>query len=268
MSYKLRKGQIAILELLYTYRFGSRELLAKSLGIRSGSSLYEKLEVLFRQGYIGKWYDSKKFRWQGLPVAYYLLPKGVQTLQELPEHDFIKSQATRVSYRNQSVGLEFIIDTLKIYELTQDLQATYPGLKVFTQADMRRYSYFPKQLPDALLSLPSEDSQQPTRFFLDYIPARKPNFAVIKQIISYAEFFEDGGWDTVSPVPPAILLVVGQGKTEKYLQQLIPNKLFRLGVADMRTYTTTLNALAQKPFETKIWTDIEEPEELVDLVGA
>ena len=266
MSYKLRKGQVVILELLYTYRFGSRGLLANSLGIKSGSSLYEKLEVLYRHGYIGKWYESKKFRLQGLPIAYYLLPKGVRTLQALPEHDFIKSQATRTSYRNQSVGLEFIIDTLKIYELTQVLQATYPRLKVFTQADMRRYSYFPEKLPDAFLSLPNEDSQQPQRFFFDYIPARKPNFAVIKQLVSYAEFFEDGGWDTVSPVPPTILIVIEQGKTEKHLQQLITNKIFRLGIDNLRVYTTTSNALTQEPYLTKIWTDIEDPEDLLELV--
>ena len=41
----LKQGQIDILETLYKYRFGSRQLLADSLGIKSGSNLFEKLNV-------------------------------------------------------------------------------------------------------------------------------------------------------------------------------------------------------------------------------
>ena len=42
----LKKGQIAILEALYGCRFCSCRLLADRLGITSGSSLHEKLNVL------------------------------------------------------------------------------------------------------------------------------------------------------------------------------------------------------------------------------
>ena len=42
----LKKGQIAILEVLYGCRFCSCRLLADSLGIRSLSNLHEKLNVL------------------------------------------------------------------------------------------------------------------------------------------------------------------------------------------------------------------------------
>ncbi len=45
----LKQGQIDILEMLYKYRFGSRQLLADSLGIKSGSNLFEKLNVLMKQ---------------------------------------------------------------------------------------------------------------------------------------------------------------------------------------------------------------------------
>ena len=42
----LKKGQIAILEVLYGCRFCSCRLLADRLGIRSLSNLHEKLNVL------------------------------------------------------------------------------------------------------------------------------------------------------------------------------------------------------------------------------
>jgi hypothetical protein len=265
MSYKLRAGQIAILELLYKYRFGSRQLLANSLSINSGSSLYQKLEVLFKHGYIGKYYDTK-LRLQGLPVAYYLLPKGMKTLQELPEHAFIASQSTRASYRNPTVGLDFIKDTIKVYELTQALQAMYPGLKVFTKTEMRRYSYFPEQLPDAFISLPLANTKQPKRFFFDFIPERTPNFVVIKQLVTYAEYFEEGRWDEVDSTPPTLLLVIEEGKTEKYLQQLITNKFFRLGIADVYIYTTTVKSLTGETNQgASIWSDVLEPDELLTL---
>ncbi len=38
----LKQGQIDIVELLYRFRFGNRRLIAESLSIKAGSSLYEK----------------------------------------------------------------------------------------------------------------------------------------------------------------------------------------------------------------------------------
>lgn len=98
---KLNKGQIEILELLYKYRFGTRKLLGSSLGINSGTSLFERLEVLEKQEYIGKRIDIRS---GGLnkPIAYFVAPKGLKALQSLPDHEYIDDRAVRLSYQNKS----------------------------------------------------------------------------------------------------------------------------------------------------------------------
>jgi len=48
------KGQLAVLELLYKFRFGSIELLRISLGLNEGPGLYNKLKILVDEGYVGK----------------------------------------------------------------------------------------------------------------------------------------------------------------------------------------------------------------------
>ena len=75
----LKQGQIDILETLYKYRFGSRQLLADSLGIKSGSNLFEKLNVLMKRGFVARRYD-KSYKLRSVPAAYYLTPKGLRKL--------------------------------------------------------------------------------------------------------------------------------------------------------------------------------------------
>ena len=94
----LNVGQIAILELLYKYRFGSRQLLADSLGIKAGSSLHTRLEVLYQHGYIGKRLE-KRLKLEGMPAAYHLTPKGLRLLRSLPGHEAIDDSIIRANYK-------------------------------------------------------------------------------------------------------------------------------------------------------------------------
>ena len=70
----LSQGQIDILELLYTYRFGSRQLLADSLSV-TPDSLFRKLEVLIKHQLIKKRHEPR-LKLLAVPAAYYLTPKG------------------------------------------------------------------------------------------------------------------------------------------------------------------------------------------------
>ncbi|GAC1388215.1 MAG: hypothetical protein NVSMB37_8000 [Candidatus Saccharimonadales bacterium] len=261
MSKQLHNGQLAILELLYKYRFGSRQLLARSLGVKADSNLHEKLIVLSKHGYIGRVYDTS-FRFLGKPIIYYLKMAGLRVLQTLPNHEFITDKDMRASYRPAS--LEFMFDTIAIYELTLALQQAYPGLRAFTKRDMQRYSYFPQDRPDVMLSLPS-DRNEPRRFYLDYIPTRRPNFTVVKKIVLYAEFFEDGGWAPISSSPAVILLVAEQPYQEKTLQQLIRRKFDCLGIDNCNVYTSNCQSLLTDA-AAAVWTNTAQTEFPVRLV--
>lgn len=261
----LKQGQIDILELLYKYRFGSRQLLADSLGINGGSNLYEKLEVLIKHDLIGK-RQEKHLKLLGIPAAYYLTPKGLRRLQALPDHGFITDSIIKTSYKDKSVSQTFVNHTFKVYQLTNILQYHHDGLKVYLRRDMSRYSYFPDNPPDAFLSLASDDT--PRRFFLDVIPDALPKYIFDRRITDYCRFFEDGGWDMTNSERPALLFIAEKGATETRSSRIVRAVLNRLELEDeIEAYTTTFTAIENVDGEAKIWTNVDTSDELVALSG-
>ena len=261
----LKQGQVDILNLLYTYRFGSRRLLAGSLGITAGSSLHEKLQVLIKHDYIGKRQD-RKLKLHGVPAAYYLTPKGLRLLQSLPDHTYITDAVIKGSYKDSSVTQSFVTHTLCMYALTNTLKVFYPTLKVFMRRDMNRYSYFPSPPPDAFVSLRAEDQKAPLRFFFDLIPENLPIKPLFQRITKYAEFFEEDGWVKVSKEPPTLLLVGETGATERRMRRTIKAALYKAEIdEDLTVLTTTIPAIENISDEGKIWTSLDDPDELLAL---
>ena len=72
----LGERQHSILIALYRYRFGTRQLLAKSLGVAAGSSLHTRLTTLCNHGLVARRYTSH-MKLQGKPAAYYLTARGL-----------------------------------------------------------------------------------------------------------------------------------------------------------------------------------------------
>lgn len=259
----LKQGQIDILELLYKYRFGSRQLLADSLGIKAGSSLHEKLQVLIKHEYIAVRHE-KRLKLYGVPAAYYLTPKGLRTLAALPEHKYITNSLIKGGYRDKAVSQAFVDQCLRVYAQTNQLGAFYPNLKVYLRRDMSRYSYFPSTLPDAFISLSVNGT--PKRFFLDVLPDIMPTKPLYQRVTNYAQFFEEGNWDVVSNELPSLLFVGETSTTERRLQRLIRSALRNAELdEDIAVYTTTFGAIEHVEGEGAIWTSLDEPDELLSL---
>lgn len=258
----LKQGQIDILELLYKYRFGSRQLVADSLGMKP-DSLYRKLEVLVKHGYI-KVRLEKRLKLLGTPAAYYLTPKGLRTLAALPDHEHITDAVIKGSYKDGTITQSFINQTLRIYAQGNLLMRAHPGLRIFTKRDMSQYNYFPKPLPDAFLSL--KTATQPKRFFLDIIPDSTPTKPLYQRITRYTEFFEEGNWGVVSDDLPILLLVGETGATERRLRRLAASALNSMDSdEDILVCTTTFGAIQNIAGEGAIWTSLDDPDELMSL---
>ena len=255
---KLNNGQVKVLEIVYRYRFVSRQLLAGSLGIKPENGLYEKLEILVSHDYLGKRLQ-KQLTLENVPAAYYLTPKGLKYLHALPDHEYADNQAAQESYRDKSVtGFPFIRHRLNVYGQTLALQKQYPDLKVFTQRDMRRYSYFPEKLPDAFLSLTSDEPDQPHRFFFDIVRDRQSRNDLINKLKEYTEFFDDGGWDETESEIPVLLLLCEWSPTEKSIQRFVRGQLSRLD-SEIRVYTSTFAAVGGISTNNGvIWTDAHD----------
>ncbi len=167
---ELSSSQIAVVELLFKYRFGSVELLRSSLSLQTNAGLYRKLAILINKGYVGKRYDSR-YKIVGKPAAYYLSPKGLSELRKLPKHESIDDNLIKYAYNDKRITSEqFIKHNLNIYKTSLQLTRLYPGLKFYTKRETKGLSYMPKNQPDAFVSLKPDNQAEPSRFFLDLIP--------------------------------------------------------------------------------------------------
>lgn len=186
-------------------------------------------------------------------------------LQAAPEHGFITDSVIKSSYKDKTVGQSFIGHTLNIHKYTNVLRRQHPTLKVFTKREMSRYGYFPSQLPDAFLSLPEESSSQPKRFFLDLIPDSLLRYQLDKRIDHYCEFFDDGGWDVVGSGLPTLLLLGEAGITERRVRRNVVSRLARNDVEELSVLTSTFSAIEHMDTEGKIWTSIDDTDDLRSL---
>lgn len=262
---ELKQGQIDILELLYKYRFGSRQLLAESLGIKAGSSLHEKLQVLITHRYINVRLD-KRLKLQGTPAAYYLTPTGLRALQDLANHEYITDSIIKGCYRDKSVSQSFITQILRVYAQTNRLRLFYPDLKIFLKRDMSRFSYFPATLPDAFLSLPTIKDVPPQRFFLDFIPDNLPPKPFFQRITHYARFFDEGGWNVTGSELPILLLVGETNTTERRLQRTTKAAIYKAEIyEELSVYTSTFGAVRNIEGDGAIWTSLDDSDELLSL---
>ena len=258
-------GQVELLEVLYKYRFSSRQLIAESLGIKAGSSLHERLAVVLKHEYVGMRLD-KHLKLLGMPAAYHLTPKGLRALQATPNHEFITHTSIKSSYKDKSVGQSFINHTMNVHKYTNRLKQHYPDLKVFTKREMNRYSYFPSQLPDAFLSLSTNESQQPKRLFLDLIPETLPSYQLDRRISSYSAYFDEGGWDVSGSELPTLLFLGERAATERRIRR-ITNSVFRRTDAEELTVLTTTMPALHNSNEPVIWSGIEDPDELRSILA-
>ena len=258
----LNTGQIEILELLYRYRFGSRQLLADSLGVKPENGLHEKLEVLIRRELVAKRFE-KSLKLHGVPAAYYLTPNGMRTLRAFPGHEAITEAIIKASYKDKTASMAAILHILHVYRYTNTLKQHYPTLKVFLKRELAQYSYLPSPLPDAVLSLPML-GQPPKRFFFDLIATTTPRRAIDGRLANYCSFFDEGGWDVTGSDLPTLLLVAETGSSEKRLQYIARAVIHRSDIDELSTYTTTAAALSAEN-TVAIWTDIEDSDELLSL---
>jgi hypothetical protein len=94
---KLNVNQVAILKLVYRFRFGSSDLIASSLGMKSGEYVFRRLKLLVESGYLGRNFDIN-YHIKGQYASYYQLPKAMRSLQTLSQQKGLSDQAIKNRY--------------------------------------------------------------------------------------------------------------------------------------------------------------------------
>src|SRR4051812_45770502 len=81
---RLNSKQLSILNTLYRFRFGTTELLANALNVKTKNKMNERLKVLLDQEYVGRHYETE-YRLLRKHATYFLLPKGIKSLRTYDE---------------------------------------------------------------------------------------------------------------------------------------------------------------------------------------
>ena len=258
----LKKGQIAILEALYECRFCSCRLLADRLGITSGSSLHEKLNVLMKHGFVDRRYD-KSFRLRGMPAAYYVTPKGLRQLQLIHGRERVTDAIVKAGYRDRVVSQAFVNHAVSVYMYTNQLRHRYPLLEVLLRREMMLCSYVPANPPDAFLSLRVNDGIQQfgiRRFFLDVVSKDMLPSTIRRRIAGYMSFFDNGGWDEMNSELPKLLLLLEDTAMKRCLERIARAIRRRFGLDDeIEIYVAMAEDLLNG--DTAIWLSIDETSE-------
>jgi DNA-binding PadR family transcriptional regulator len=236
----ISKYQLRLLLIIFKFRFVSTEYLSSHFK-KDKSTIYERLLVLEKQGYVHKDYDSScKIRQR--PAVYSLTTKGIKYLRN--SDVVISENALRNMYKNKTASLELIDHSLDVFKLYLQIRNQYPDkFDIFTKSELSIFNDFIRPLPDLYLRRFSKRSAKPG-YQLETIEAGTMTWIIRKRLRAHQEFYEDN--DTWEDKYPSLLLICGNKNTEKRIQRIVSNSYF-----DFEIYTTTQDRLNSK--DTKIW---------------
>jgi hypothetical protein len=260
---QLNKNQLDILLSLYRFRFGTTELITEQLGKSNSELVRISLIGLMEQGYVARHFDGT-YHLRGQYAAYYLLPKGLRTLQPHTEPNEITDTVIKNSYSDKTVTPEFIAHNLTLYKMYLSLSQQTTDLLLFTKRGLGGYRNFPKPLPDVFFSI--KDGTDRRRFFVELFDS-KPLFVQIRRAEQYIAYHQNQAWDKTKTPFPYILLICETDNSENWLQKRIVSSQQRLyDTTTLPFYTTTKAGLLQSTkTESTIWSDVTKPEKLYSL---
>ncbi len=258
----LNSQQLAVLKLLYRFRFGTVEYIAEYLDKTNLKVVQKKLKILEDQGYIAKRYD-KTYKLQGKPAEYYLTPKGGRLLKSKTEdNDHISEQGLKNLYKNPSVSADFIAHCLTILRVALHLERMYgANLHSFARTELIPFDYFPTWKPDLYLSYKTTPKSKSNPFFLDIWDGTRPFFVSVRKARSYITYEDSGDWITDQLEFPIILVVCDNKKNETKLRRQI-RKAREENYTDTKFATTTIDELLSAEYnKAKLWTTVTDYKE-------
>lgn len=193
----LNQEQLKVLRSLYTFKFGTAELFAKSHGNVTQRYMNERLRILCEQEYIGRKYDGLS-KLYGKPATYFLLDKGLDVLRQSPE-EYNPKVLTTLKRRVRSNTMWHYINVFRTFIRLRELHGD--SVKFLTKSNLAKVSYFPKPLPDAYVIFDDKQTGKSWRAIIEYFDWSQPLTALKKRITTLVRYFDTDEWPTKIPYP-------------------------------------------------------------------
>ena len=245
----LSQGQVRVLNIVFKFRFVSCELLAKYLE-KDRSTIYERLSVLVKQGYVDKQYDGR-YKLAGKPATYSLATKGIRTLLK---SDFkVSRPGLRNMYRNSTLIPEYIQHCLNVFSVFIALKQQY-GIKfhIYSKNELAGNEAFPITKPD--LYLEGKGTAARPHYMLDIFDTAADFMTRRKRLKALFAHEDSGDWDEEYGNYPSYLFVVANEKVIPRLMKEVEYYYNRTYVdeEEITTHVTTLDKLSGGE-EKELW---------------
>jgi len=224
------------------------------------STIYERLLVLYKQGYLYKHYE-KGWRLLGKPAVYSLSAKGIKAIRNNMNGHFSEA-VLRNQYKNNSASLQLVDHSVAMATLCVHFKRQYGDtMQIFTKTELAKYDEFIRPLPDIYLRKKRLKDGRYQHYYGEIIEAGTMTWLIRKRINAHQEWFDDNndeGW-AFEDNYPTLLLVCGNVSTEKRVHRLVDDARF-----DFDVYTTT-----RERFESRkkdVWLQYRDEDEL-EFVG-
>lgn len=265
---RLSVKQQAVLLQLYKFRFGTSDLLARSLNLRDGRYIHTRLDTLVNKGYVGKNYDSS-YKLPGKPASYYLLSPSLPALRACA-NEHINPRSLRNIYKDRTASERFIAHNLAVFAIYDRLTALFgPHIICFTKSELNgdQNDHFPERRPDLFVRLTKTlgTHPRPRRYMIYYLDDATPFFVHIRRVHEIIEYIEADEWESAMGTKlRGILLVCESTSLHKRIRRKIAQAVDEDDIP--RICTTTLDALKHlSAADNQVWQIVGKPLELFGL---
>lgn len=234
----LNQEQVDILELIYKFRFVTvatvKDYFAES---NPGMNVFRRLEVLADQDFVAKRYFDN-YRLLHKPVVYYLLPDGVRKLNEYRDEG--DEADVKGIYRDGAVSERFAMHCVAVFDLYNRLTVQYDDeLEFLAKGDQAGFEDFPKQKPDAYLTLGTK------HYFIDILDDDDHLLVdASKKIKRYIEYRKSGSWAAMNVPFPEIIFICNSEDACMRVQKRCDYLLSKAWITDITFKTATSTNIA------------------------
>ena len=213
----ITQKQLAILILIYRYRFLNRSHIQKLLNHKDPRRIKTWLKDLTEKQYVHRIY-THTFGANAKPAVYYLALKSRQILKTQPTCNIqllerVYTEKTRSErFRSHSM----IVADLYIYFQLVTKQNNQT-LHFYTSTDVISLDYLPSKFLDSYIAI-KETHKKTKRYFVTIIDDHTPRFAIRAILRQWCEYGDENTWQDHTDQPfPQIMLVCPNQSTKKYL---------------------------------------------------
>lgn len=257
---KLNEEQLAVLQLLWRFRFASSEQIAKHQQKPNSKAIQKRLKILEDQELISKRYD-KSYKLQGKPAAYFLTPGGARTLALLQPREPDEPINIKRLYKDKDASEGFIDHCKNVLDIYLKLKELHPNGKLYfltkSRLSYEKYDFMPSPLQDVFIRIKTSEGDR--YFFLDIFEDNQPFFVLIRRIKKYLEYAGSGEWARYDEDGelPTILLVVQNKSVHKRLRKRLAKEL-RESYEEVCFATGRLEYILNPENKGKAWLAVDE----------